>query len=86
VSSIGLHPARRYERAFDAWSLMHVGVGYIAGLTGLPIGWAFSLFVGYELVEPKLKSMVGIEQAESLQNQVGDVAAGMLGWAIGKTR
>lgn len=62
----------------DAWTLVHFASGYALGKLGFGFFSTFLILVLWEVIEPKIWK----NWNESPANQVVDVIAGMLGWAV----
>lgn len=73
--------------ALDSWTLVHIASG--AALGALRVGplWTLGLLVAFELAEGLARrarpdGRMGVFDPETRANIVGDLAAGVLGWAL----
>lgn len=76
----------------DAWTAVHIGVGFLAGLLKVPPLWAFGGAIAYEGIEQVLErsqlgqSMFNTSGPESFGNSAVDVvvfgAAYVAGWSL----
>lgn len=62
----------------DGWTLVHFASGFGLGFLGLDFGTTLSILILWEIIEPHIWPGWN----ESPENQVVDVIAGMLGWAL----
>ena len=72
----------------DPWTIVHGGVGLAAGLVNIPMGWAVTAAVFYEIFEysarheRQMRKFFVVSAPESLPNQVLDVVVLAVGvWA-----
>lgn len=79
---------RKGEHALDGWTWVHFASGLALGIVGLKWRWALALLIGFEAVEALLrrakKDGEGLFEYESWKNVAADVAAGLLGYAVGR--
>lgn len=73
--------------AFDSWSKVHLGMGLLFGILGVPFGWTIGIGVAYEVLEyaheyPKGSVIFGSKRPESAANLVADMVLFLGGWAV----
>lgn len=62
----------------DGWTLVHFTSGAILGALGVPFIPTLVILIGWEIIEP----YIWPGWNESIENQIVDVIAGMLGWFL----
>ncbi len=77
----------RINRAFfDAFSLVHLGLGIGLALFGLGLGPTLAVAAGWEVAERALKAWVPgaflYPSQDTWANSAGDLAAAALGWLV----
>jgi len=69
----------------DPWTLVHGGAGLAAGLVNMPMGWAVTAAVLYEIVEhyaqrdPKVLKIFSVSAPEIMPNQIIDIVVFAIG-------
>ena len=77
------------KKPFDAWTLMHTGVGFGAGYLRMN-PWIYgAAILLYEVVENMAegsfrKSIFGASKPESELNVIADLGVGLLGYVAGR--
>ena len=77
--------ARKGKKAFDAWSLVHVGAGVGLAVVGMGPWLAIALIFGFEVLEAVLRRIPvkgggGLFEYESWPNVVADIVVGAGGY------
>lgn len=80
---------RKGEDAFDGWTWVHFASGLALGLIGVKWRWALALLIGFEALEALLRRVKkqggqGLFEYESWKNIGLDVAAGLIGYGMGR--
>ena len=73
------------NRVFDKWSLVHLGAGVGLGLIKVSRPWAYTILIGYEIVENVMmrKEMGDLfDEIEGPANAVSDVIVAGIGYEI----
>lgn len=77
------------EDAFDGWTWVHFATGLGLGLIGVKWRWALALIIGFEAFEALLRRVKkeggeGLFEYESWKNIGLDIAAGLIGYGMGR--
>jgi hypothetical protein len=69
--------------AFDAWTIPHAALGYLAASSGVPLAAAIWGALAIEAVEIGMSRAVPDLARESRANQLGDLAAFLAAYGLG---
>lgn len=74
------------QEFFDGWSLVHLGVGIILGVTNLPRPVIYPVLAGFEAVENLILKPGNKKfgKVESSANITSDIVIGAGGYEIGR--